>query len=94
MYIQFQNSLKPSVYMVLHFITFYFSDCTVYINSRRVACASGGNQKIAKKEAAAIALEHLRKYYYTIKVKSRKYEFTLHKYVTKIAWYLDVRYCI
>lgn len=37
-----------------------------------MASASGSNQKIAKKEAAAVALEKLRKYYYTIKVRSKK----------------------
>ncbi|EFN80210.1 NF-kappa-B-repressing factor [Harpegnathos saltator] len=42
-------------------------DCTIYIDSKRVACASGSSQKIAKKEAAAVALDKLRKYYYTIK---------------------------
>ncbi|XP_014468164.1 PREDICTED: NF-kappa-B-repressing factor-like [Dinoponera quadriceps] len=44
-------------------------DCTVYINSTPVACASGSGRKNAKKKVAVIALDELRKHYYTIKIK-------------------------
>lgn len=44
-------------------------ECTIYINTKQVASATGTSQKIAKKEAACAAMDELRKYYYTIKVK-------------------------
>lgn len=51
-----------------------FSECSIYINTKLVARASSANQKTAKKEAATIALDELRKFYYTIKVRGRKYK--------------------
>ncbi|KAL6436504.1 hypothetical protein ACFW04_004766 [Cataglyphis niger] len=43
--------------------------CSVYINSKKVACCTNSNKKIAKNEAATTALDELRKHCYTIKVK-------------------------
>ncbi|KAG7197024.1 hypothetical protein KM043_017558 [Ampulex compressa] len=43
-------------------------ECTVIVNSKDLATASGPNQKMAKKTAAIVALEELQKYYYTIKI--------------------------
>ena len=42
--------------------------CTVLFNSYKVAAAGGPNQKDAKKAAATIALNEMKKIYYTIKV--------------------------
>ncbi|XP_072752825.1 NF-kappa-B-repressing factor [Anoplolepis gracilipes] len=44
-------------------------ECSIYINSKKVSCCSNSNKKTAKNEAAAAALDELRKHYYTIKVK-------------------------
>ncbi|XP_032679868.1 uncharacterized protein LOC116848163 [Odontomachus brunneus] len=44
-------------------------DCTIYINSNQVACGSDRSRKGAKKTAFALALNELRKYCYTIKIK-------------------------
>ena len=46
-----------------------FFKCTIFINSKPLAEASNCNQKMAKKEAAIIGLQELKKYYYTIKIK-------------------------
>lgn len=45
-------------------------ECSIYINPpKKIASRTNSNKKIAKNEAAAAALEELRKYCYTIKVK-------------------------
>lgn len=44
-------------------------ECSIYINSKKVACCTNSNKKIAKNEAATTALDELRKHCYTIKVK-------------------------
>lgn len=43
--------------------------CAIFINSKLLAEASSSNRKMAKKEAALIGLQELKKYYYTIKIK-------------------------
>ena len=43
--------------------------CSIFINSKLLAEASGSNQKLAKKEASVIGLQELQKHYYTIKIK-------------------------
>lgn len=42
--------------------------CTVFLNGRNLGQAKGDTQKEAKKEAAIVALAHMQKRYYTIKV--------------------------
>lgn len=44
-------------------------ECSIYINSKKVACCSNSNKKTVKNEAAAAALDELRKHCYTVKVK-------------------------
>ncbi|EFN61984.1 NF-kappa-B-repressing factor [Camponotus floridanus] len=44
-------------------------ECSIYINSKKVACYTNSNKKTAKNEAAIAALNELRKHCYTIKVK-------------------------
>lgn len=56
------------LYMQIKLIDCLYSKCTIFINSKPLAEASNCNQKMAKKEAAIIGLEELKKYYYTIKV--------------------------
>lgn len=44
-------------------------ECSIYINSKKVACYTNSNKKTAKNEAAIAALNELRKHCYTVKVK-------------------------
>lgn len=47
-------------------------ECSIYINhviKKRIVSCTNYNKKIAKNEAAAAALNELRKHYYTVKVK-------------------------
>lgn len=47
-----------------------YCKCIVLLNSKRLAEARAPNQKAAKKEASINGLQELKKYYYTIKIKS------------------------
>lgn len=44
--------------------------CSIFINSKLLATARSSDQKSAKRDASIIGLQELRKYYYTIKIKS------------------------
>ena len=44
-------------------------ECSIYINSKKVVCCTNSNKKTVKNEAAAAALDELRKHCYTVKVK-------------------------
>ncbi|KAK9297371.1 hypothetical protein QLX08_008933 [Tetragonisca angustula] len=44
--------------------------CSIFINSKLIATARSSDQKSAKRDASIIGLQELRKYYYTIKIKS------------------------
>lgn len=59
----------------------FYSKCSIFVNSTRLAEACSPNQKLAKKEASIAGLSELQKYYYTIKVCNRKY-FISHTFVT------------
>lgn len=50
------------------FLSFFYSKCNIFVNSKLLAEAYGSNQKLAKKEASVIGLHELQKHYYTIKV--------------------------
>lgn len=63
-----------TVIQFFFFAMFESSECTIYINTKQVASATGTSQKIAKKEAACAAMDELRKYYYTIKVREKTLE--------------------
>lgn len=43
--------------------------CSVFINSKLLAEATGANQKVAKRETSVLGIQELQKYYYTIKIK-------------------------
>lgn len=54
-----------------YFSLYLFRECNVYIDSQKLSCSTNINKKVARKEAATIALDKLQKYCYTIKVKKK-----------------------
>ena len=57
------------------FLISLFRECSLNIDSQQVSCSTNTNKKVAKKEAATIALEKLQKRCYTVKVKKNKHIF-------------------
>jgi len=52
-------------------ILYLFRECSIEIDSEKLSCSTNINKKIARKEAATIALEKLQKRCYTVKVEEK-----------------------
>lgn len=50
---------------------YFFRECSLNIDSHQLSCSINTNKKVARKEAATVALEKLQKRCYTVKVRKK-----------------------
>lgn len=50
---------------------YFFRECSLNIDSQQLSCSINPSKKVARKEAATVALEKLQKHCYTVKVKEK-----------------------
>lgn len=63
--------LKVKNYQRIYLVLSLFRECSVNIDSQQLSCSINTNKKVARKEAATLALEKLQKRCYTVKVKEK-----------------------